>query len=260
MNDALISGNLDFATAGVAPMVIIWARTRASLKVTGVAALGSMPNDLTTNNPAIRSLADFTDKDRIALPAVKIGAQAVMLQMAAEQAFGPGQHGKLDPITVSLSHPDATAALLGGRSEIDAHFTSPPFQQQQLRDPRIHKILSSYDVLGGPHTFNVVYAPKHFHDANPVTFRAFLTALDAAMAVIAADPRAAAQLYIRAEGPKLDPEFVEAIIRDPENRFTATPEASLKFASFLYRTGQVKEEARDWRDLFFPDLHDRPGS
>jgi NitT/TauT family transport system substrate-binding protein len=260
MNDALISGNLDVATAGVGPMIIVWARTRASLKISGVAALGAMPNLLTTSNPRIKTLADFTDKDRIALPAVKIGAQAVMLQMAAEQAFGEGQQNKLDDITVSMAHPDAAAALLGGASEIDAHFTSPPFSEQELANPKIHKVLSNYDLMGGPATFNVLYAPASFHDANPKTYRALLVALDRAMAAIKADPTAAAALYIKAEGSKLTPAFVEGIIRDPENDFTATPLQTLKTARFLYKTGAVKVNADDWRALFFPEIHDRPGS
>ncbi|HLZ66268.1 MAG TPA: ABC transporter substrate-binding protein [Aliidongia sp.] len=260
MNDALISGNLDIATAGVGPMIIVWARTRASLKITGVAALGAMPNLLTTSNPNIRTLADFTEKDRIALPAVKIGAQAVMLQMAAEQTFGEGQQNRLDDITVSMAHPDAAAALLGGASEIDAHFTSPPFSNQELANPKIHKVLSNYDQMGGPATFNVLYAPERFHAANPKTYRALLTALDQAMAAIRADPAAAAALYIKAENSKLTPAFVEEIIRDPANEFTATPLQTFKTAQFLYKTGAIKVAATGWQDLFFPEIRDRAGS
>jgi NitT/TauT family transport system substrate-binding protein len=59
-------------------------------------ALNSMPLYLNTINPNVKSIRDFSDKDRIALPAVKISIQAITLQMAAEKTFGPGQHGKLD--------------------------------------------------------------------------------------------------------------------------------------------------------------------
>jgi len=260
MNDALISGNLDIATAGVGPMIIVWARTHGSLKMAGIAALGAMPNLLTTSNPNIKTLADFTDKDRIALPAVKIGAQAVMLQMAAEQTFGPGQQNKLDDITVSMAHPDAAAALLGGNSEIDAHFTSPPFSNQELANPRIHKVLSNYDQMGGPATFTVLYAADKFHAANPKTYGAVLTALDRAMAMIKADPTAAAALYIKSENSKLTPDFVEGIIRDPANDFTSTPLQTFKIAQFLYKTGAIKVQPTSWKDLFFPEIHDRAGS
>lgn len=260
MNDGLLSGSLDYATAGIGPMITLFDRSRSGVKVRGVAALGSMPNYLTTNNPEIRTLSDFRPTDKIALPSAKVGFQAVVLQMAAEQAFGPGQQARLDDLVVSLPHPDATAALLSGSGVITAHFTSPPFQNQQLLDPRIHKVLSSYDVLGGPHTFNVIYATSVFHDANPRTSQAFLAALDQAMDFITGKPEEAAALYIRAENSKLSPDFVTAIIRNPENRFTATPEATLKFAAFQYKVKQIRQPVESWTDLFFPEIHGRQGS
>src|SRR5689334_7350792 len=153
MNAAIMGGNLDFASGGVGPLLTIWGRTRDTIAVKGVAALNSMPLYLNTIDPNVKSIADFTDRDRIALPAVKISIQAITLQMAAEKVFGRGQQGKLDRLTVSMSHPDAMAAMLGGRSGITAHFTSAPFMYQELEDKRVEKILDSYDVLGGPHTF-----------------------------------------------------------------------------------------------------------
>src|SRR5437016_13282502 len=111
-----------------------------------------MPLYLNTRNPNVKALKDFTDKDRIALPAVKVSIQAITLQMAAEKAFGEGQQNKLDPITVTLSHPDAQTALLSGQSEITAHFSSPRYQYQQLKYAAIHRVLSPYDVPGAPGT------------------------------------------------------------------------------------------------------------
>ncbi len=71
MNDAIISGNLDFASGGVGPLLTIWGKTRTNLGVKGVAALNSMPLYLNTINPNVKTIKDFTDKDRIALPAVQ---------------------------------------------------------------------------------------------------------------------------------------------------------------------------------------------
>ena len=150
MNDALLSGNLDLASGGVPSLLLIWGKTQTSLKVKGVAALNAMPIYLVTTNPDIKTIMDFTGKDKIALPATKISIQAVTLQMAAEQAFGKGQQEKLDIFTVSMGHPDAMVAMLGGKAEINSHFGSAPFQEQELADPRVHKVLDSYDVLGGP--------------------------------------------------------------------------------------------------------------
>jgi ABC-type nitrate/sulfonate/bicarbonate transport system substrate-binding protein len=159
-----------------------------------------------------------------------------------------------------MSHPDGVAALVSGRLEVTGHFTSPPFQQQERDHPGIHRVLSSYDVLGGPHSFNTVWCTTRFHDDNPRTTRAVLAALDAAMAFIAADPQAAAALYRASEASSLSQDFVQALIAAPENRYTTVPENSMKFAAFQHRIGQIKEMPARWQDLFFPELHDRPGS
>jgi sulfonate transport system substrate-binding protein len=258
MNEALISGSLDFATAGITPMILTWDKTRSTAKFIGVAALGSMENILTTSNPKIKTLADFTEKDRIALPSVKVGFQPIVLQMAADKAFG--KYDQLDELTVSMPHPDATAAILSGRSEITAHFTSPPFSQQQLASGKVHKVLGSYDVLGGPHTFNVVYATTKFVNDNPKTITAFVRSLDVANDWINANPAAAAALYIKAEESKLAPDFVEAIIRDKNVKFTTTPEGAQKFADFEAKVGLIKQAPKSWRELFYPGLADKPGN
>ncbi|HEX6142495.1 MAG TPA: hypothetical protein VFZ01_07250, partial [Geminicoccaceae bacterium] len=158
MNDALLSDNLDFASGGVGPLLTIWDRTKGSLDVKGVACLNLMPLYLNTNKDEIQSIEDFGPDDRIALPSVKVSIQARTMQMALEQAGKP--YDALDDITVSMKHPDGVAALTSGGTEITGHFTSPPFQYQELRseDPKVHTVLSSYDVLGGPSTFNCVWA------------------------------------------------------------------------------------------------------
>ncbi|HMK68695.1 MAG TPA: ABC transporter substrate-binding protein, partial [Stellaceae bacterium] len=43
MNDALLSGNLDFPSGGVGPLLTIWSKTRGRQEVKGVASLNSMP-------------------------------------------------------------------------------------------------------------------------------------------------------------------------------------------------------------------------
>src|SRR5438105_10983290 len=70
MNDALLSGSLQFASGGVAPLVTLWSRTRGNLDVRGVGALNSMPIHLVTRNPNVKTLTDFGPNDRLALPAV----------------------------------------------------------------------------------------------------------------------------------------------------------------------------------------------
>src|SRR5713101_2890098 len=115
MNEALLSGNLDFASGGVGPLLTIWSKTKGRQDVKAVSALNSMPLYLNVIDANVRTLKDLTERHRIALPAVKISIQSVTLQMAAEQEFGAGQWGRLDPLTVSLAHPDAMAAMMSGK-------------------------------------------------------------------------------------------------------------------------------------------------
>jgi sulfonate transport system substrate-binding protein len=260
MNEALISGNLDFASGGVGPLVTIWARTQTNLKVKGVASLNSMPLYLNTIKPEIKTIKDFTEKDRIALPAVRVSIQAVVLQMAAEKVFGKGQEHKLDPLTVSLSHPDGLAQMMSGKSEITAHLTSAPFQYQELADKRVHKVLDSFEVLGGPHTFNIVYATTKLYTDNPKLIKAFVAALGEAMKEIKDDPAAAAALWVKADRSKLPVEEALRIIKLPENKWTMTPEKTMVFADYMSRVGMVPVKPASWKDMFFDSIHDLPGS
>jgi NitT/TauT family transport system substrate-binding protein len=260
MNEALISGNLDFASGGVGPMVTIWARTKNNMKVKGVTALNSMPLYLNTINPTVKTIKDFTEKDRIALPAVRVSMQAVILQMAAEKVFGKGQEHKLDAWTVSLSHPDGLAQMMSGKSEITGHFTSAPFMYQELADKRVHRVLNSYDVFGGPHTFNVVWASSKLYEGEPKVVQAFLAALRTAMKEINDDPAAAAALWVKADKSKLTPAEAEKIVRDKENTWTMTPQKVMVVADYMARVKMVPATPASWKDMFIDAIHDLPGS
>ena len=260
MNEALISGNLDFASGGVGPMVTIWARTQQNLKVKGICAINSMPLYLNTINPNVKTIKDFTEKDRIALPAVRVSMQAVILQMAAEKTFGQGQEHKLDPWTVSLSHPDGLAQMMSGKSEITGHFTSAPFMYTELADSRVHRVLNSYDVFGGPHTFNVVWATAKLYEGEPKVVQAFLVALRTAMKEINDDPAGSAALWVKADKSKLSPAEAEKIIRDKENKWTLTPEKTMLVADYMGRAKMIPVAPKTWKDMFIDAVHDLPGS
>jgi NitT/TauT family transport system substrate-binding protein len=254
-----LSGRLQFASGGVAPFVTLWSRTRGNLDVKAVAAINSMPIYLNSRNPSVKTIKDFGDKDRIALPAVKVSIQAVTLQMAADMAFGEGQANKLDALTVTMSHPDAQSALLSGQSEITAHFSSPPFQYQQLERPGIHTVLNSYDVLGGPATFNVVWTTSKFRNDNPRIYDAFVRALDEATTQINRDKRAAAVAYLRISKDKDSADNILKMLNDPSIVYTTTPQNMMKYVDFMQKIGAIKVKPETWRDLFFPNAHALPG-
>lgn len=256
----LIGGNLEVSSGGLGPLVTIWARTKGNLNVQGMASINSMPLYLNTINPAVKSIKDFTDKDRIALPVIKSSIQAVILQMEAEKVFGAGQQNTIDRLTVSMAHPDGTSALLSGRTEVTAHLSSPPFQYQQLKDPKVKRVFSSYDVVGGPHTFNLIWTTKKFRDENPKTYAAFLAALDEAINKINADKPKYAKVFVDFTKSKLAPAFILEMMNDPQISYTRTPEGTMRFAAFLHKVGTIKELPGSWKDMFFPEIHNLPGN
>jgi len=261
MNDALLSDTIDIAAGGTPGLLVLWARTKGTpQEVRGISALSSQPFLMNTRNAAIKTVADFKDSDRIALPAVKVSVQAITLQMAAAKAFGVGNYGKLDPLTVSMSPPDATIALMSGGGEINTVFSVPPFQHQQLEKPGITTVLNSYDVLDGPHTCTVAWTSARFRDRNPALYKALFAALQEATDLVNKDRRAAGALWISDSKSKLALDFVDRVVSGQQVRWTMAPENTMKFARFMASTGTLRAAPASWRDYFFPEIHGADGS
>jgi NitT/TauT family transport system substrate-binding protein len=256
MNEALLSGNLDIANGGLTALIVLWDKSKGAY--VGLSALSSMPAVLMTRDPNVKSVKDLKDTDRIAVVS-RVSMQAIILRMLAVEAYGKDQSTKLDQLTVPLPHPDAMAAMLSGRSEITAHFTAAPYYQQE-EAAGVHRALGSYPILGGPASYSVAWASKKFIEQNPKTTEVVLAAIEEATAIIKSDPRRAAEAYLKAENSSLSVDAVEAMIKDPENVFTTTPQNVMKFVNFMTETGMVKSPAHDWKDLFTSLIAGKPGS
>jgi NitT/TauT family transport system substrate-binding protein len=178
-----------------------------------VAALSSMPMYLVTNNPSVKSIRDFTDKDRISMAGAGQSIQTIVLQMAAAKEFGDANYNKFSTLYRNLSHPDGLAAFLSG-TEITAYFSSPPFQYQALEKPGVRRILNSYDISGGPATFLAAWATSKFHDENPKTYQAFFNAFKEAADFVNANKRAAAEIYVKEAKDKSGVDAIEKLLND----------------------------------------------
>jgi NitT/TauT family transport system substrate-binding protein len=258
ITDALLSGNVDVVGIGLPAFLTMWDKTRGNVNVRGVVAMNRQPAYLTTRNPNIKSIRDFTETDRIALPAPKVSVQAIMLQMIAEKTLG--KFDAIDKLTVGMSHPDGTAAMLSGKLEITAHFTSAPFQYQQLENSAIRKVLSSYDATDGPNTFSVIATVSRWREANPKLYRATYEAILEANDFIAKNPREAAEIFVRIENTRLPVEFIQKMISDPEFSYAPEPENVMKIYSFMNKVGALKNMPATWQDLFFPEVHALKGN
>src|SRR6516162_3204741 len=253
MNDGLISGAIHFAAQGAPSLITLWDKTHGQIK--GVSALTTYPLYLVTRNPEVKTIEDFTDKDKIAVPSVKISTQAIMLQMAAAKAFGQENFTKLDPLTVSLSHPDATLAFINNTAGVNAHFSTSPFYEQEIKLPGAHLVTTNYDILGGRATAVVITANGKFLDANPKAYKAFYDGLSEAIDTINKDKRAASKLYLEAaHDTKNSVDDIFAIINDKDYTYTLKPEKVFATAQFMAKIGSSKQSPKAIGDLFFPEI------
>ena len=261
MNDALLSGSLDFASVGGPGMATIWAKTRGTaVEVKAASGFNFMPLALVTRDPNIKSLSDYTDKHRIAVPAIKVSNQAILLQMAAAKLYGQVNYTRFDPLTVTMSHPDAMMALLSGAGEITSHFASPPFLQKELERPGLRKIITSTEIVGSPIPFNLIATTTKFYTANPKAYAAFLAALQEATDLINKDKRAAAELYIKIAKDRSTPDEILKIMTDQGNEYSLVPKGNMPMIEFMYKIGTIKVKPESWKDLFFPNVHSQPGN
>ena len=182
MNDALLSGSVDIVSGGVPGLLTIWARTQGTpIAVKGIAAFSSQPILLNTRNPDVKTIADFTDKDKIALPAVKVSVQAMMLQMAAAKQWGQANFAKLDPITVGMSPPDATIAHPERRRATSPATSACRRSSTSSWRSRASTRCSTPTMSSAVRTpSRVAWTSSQFRDKNPALYKALIAAFEEA--------------------------------------------------------------------------------
>lgn len=260
INDAMLAGTLDIAGTGAPGFITLWSKSKGTrAEVVGVSGMSGTLLTLNTINPDIKSLKDYTVKDKIALPGIKTSLAAVVLQMAAAKELGKDKWNAVDNSTVGLPHPEAYTAMMSGKTEVTSHFASPPYSTMELRDKRVHSVVNSIDALG-PITLDVVFAPKKFIDDNPKMMAAFLAAFDEACDIIAKDKQGAAKDFQASLKAKLSTEEALEMVSDKNTTFSATPTGMMQFANFMADVGSIKNRPQKWSDMYMPALGGRAGN
>lgn len=252
MNDALLSGSADFISAGPPGFLVLWDRTRSNVAVKAIAAISSLPTRVNARVADLKSLDDISGHQKIAVVGIKVSIPSILMQMYALKKYGKDQVFRFDAFTVNTTHPDAVIALLTGSGGTVAHGASVPFDLRELKDPAIHTILNSYDVMGGPATFTMISTTTKFHAENPKLVAAVVKALKRAQEMIAADKRTAAEVLLASMGGKgwtID-ELVQ-ILNDPTIIYTTKPDNVMTYANFMYEIGSIKNKPASLADLFF---------
>jgi NitT/TauT family transport system substrate-binding protein len=246
---------------GSTTLAALWDKTAGTGRdIKALSALQSMPFVLMTRNPAVRSIADITAKDKIALPGVKITGHALTLEMAAAKQWGFPNYDRLDSLTITLAHPDAMAALLGDQSEIDCHLASSPFYYYERAAPGTHKVCKSYDVTGGMHTNGVVLTSKMYHDAIPRSVPRCWRRSRRRM-ISSIPVRVRRHKSTTMTGDKMGSlDQMSGWVADPDVVYSTVPMKVMDFAAFMHKVGRLKRQPNSWKDMFFEESQDLAGS
>lgn len=258
--DALLSGNVDMINTGTGPLLLMWDRTKGGVK--GVVASSALPLMLITRDPRIQSLKDFRDGDKIAVPTVRVSTQAILLQIAAAQQFGPGEWGRFDPLTIQMGHPDAYIVMKNAIHEVKSHFAAPPFQHYEMKSvPGARALISSSEIMGGGLSQGQFIATTKFADANPLLIKALRAAAEEAKAFIEAHTPEAVEIYREVTADKTSAaDILELLAQPGMMEWNLHPQGTMKFAEHLNMVGSLKTKPASFKDYYLPIAHDLPGN
>jgi NitT/TauT family transport system substrate-binding protein len=261
VNDALLSDSAQFIAGGIPGMLTLWDRTKGKQDVVGVGSISSQPMYLNTRSDKLKSLDDVSSADKIAVTAIKISIPSIIMQMYAREKYGAAETFRFDPFTVAMKHPDGVAALLSGAAGITAHYTSPPFHQREIKDPKVRTIQNTNDVMGGSTSFAILVATKKFREKNPKVFKAVFDGLAASHAFIRDNKEESAKILLESMGGRgwEVSELVE-VLNDPDIKFDITPENVMRYAEFMNAVGSINNKLGSWTGMFAEEAHSLRGS
>jgi NitT/TauT family transport system substrate-binding protein len=121
-------------------------------------------------------------------------------------------------------------------------------------------MLSSDDIIGGATVGTILFGTSRFVNANPKASKAVVDAVKEAVSYVNANPKEAAELYLRTSGDKTPLDEIVRQITEPGLVFIATPRNFMTYARFMHEIGTTKNLPASWKDAFFPLIHDLAGS
>ena len=251
IRDGMLSGDINVGAGGFGPFLVGWDKG-IDWKI--LSPMEDMDLWLMAKNAKYKSLADYKDGGKIAMPAPD-SIQAVVLRKGAQKELGDAR--ALDDNIVSLGHPDGLQALLSG--QLAGHLTSPPFEFDE-QDKGAHKVLSSYELFGGPHTFNSVYMRQGFYSGNKDVADAIFKEIQRGIQLLRDNPDEAAQiLSAESEGQNSAAQF-KGYITHEGVEYTNTPHGFVKLGEFMKQIGLTSKAPGSVDEITFDQLHGMSGA
>ena len=241
IREGMLAGEIDFGFMGASPVLIGIDKGMPWKYATGISANQVA---LVTDQPHIRSLKDFSEKDRIAILSPG-STQHILLSIASYETFG--DPNKFDSQIVSLSHPDAMDALIAD-TEIVAHFATPPYIDKELQQG-MHIITTAEDIMGGPFTFITGVALTSFYEEKREYYDAILQCLEEAIHYINNNLDEAVATLAPIYG--IDEETLKAQMTYHGTIYSGELAGIQKLADKMYEIG-VLENPITYEDAVFP--------
>jgi NitT/TauT family transport system substrate-binding protein len=259
MQDALGSGAIDLAPFGTAPLLAAWEKTKDTpQQILAVSGITTMPLTLLSNRPNVATIANIQPTDRIAMPSLT-APQMYFLQMQSEKLFKA--YDKLQDQVVAMAPSAAVTALVDGSGLVTAYFASPPFTELALHDAKVHRVLTSVEVVNGKASFLIMGATRATIEAHPQLPDAIDKAMDDAARIIRSDPRRAAQIYLTHEpSMSLSGAVVEAVLGEIKDDFGSAVYGVQAFADFMGRHGELTTPPKSWKEIVAPALLGSPST
>ncbi len=231
IREAMLANRLDVGFMGIPPFLIGADRGMEWRIFTG---LSEAPLALITIDPSLMTLEDLEPDHRIAVPQPG-SIQHILLSMGAEQAFG--DPNRFDNRLVTLAHPDAMTALLA-RTEIAAHFASPPYIFEELATDGGHSLMSGREAFGGTFTFIVgVMRPDAASSRSIEALTVLVAALEEAIQMLNSASRAAIEELASLYG--MSASTLRDYLAHPEMRYTTEVVGVGRFAEAMKRYGYL---------------------
>lgn len=258
--EMLLNGRADINLSGLGPLLILWDMTKGGVK--GILSCGSMPLFLVSADPRVRTLRDIGAQDRIAVPVLRISNQAVLLQLAASQLYGPDAWNHFDRNCVAMSHPQAYFMLRHRDSAVRLHFAAPPYQFYAKRRIRnAHIVTTSAEIVGSVQSNIFFLGTTRFAEDNPLVLQALRAAALEAKRRIEKDTQDAVACYRELSGDKSEAaDILEALAEPDMMDWRLAPMGTHVMAQHLHRVGVISRKPESWRDYFLPEFHDLVGS
>ncbi len=263
MNDALLSGSVDFIAAGPPAFITLWDRTRGSRRRArrrGDRVAADVPEH--DGRAAARRSTTSTRRTRSPSRPSRCRSRRSRCRCTRPSSYGIGEAFRFDRYTVTMTHPDAVIALLSGANQIDAHFTSPPFHQRELKDPRVHTVLSTRrDHARRDDVHDAVddrEVPRGESRDLCGRARGAATKRTSRSAPIRARPPRSCSRPRRPRASRWTSSPTCCATRRSSSR--RTPANVAKYAEFMHAIGSIEHAPESWRDLFFPEIHGAAGS